>query len=147
MTAVAQTLIIVIIIITLEGLIVLLYIGKIFCCNDIHLLIKGKVWNDANFIIVCTFNWQLLMSCNTLNYFSAQPQLKLCVFGVFHRKTEINHRIGMLIPWYINFLPHIIFTWKKCYDQKASECNSLKFYACIIKLRYLLLSNVCNSIL
>lgn len=34
-----------------------------------------------------------------------------------------------------------------CYNQKASECNSLKFYACIIKVRYLLLSNVCNSIL
>lgn len=56
MTVVEQTLIIVIIIITLEGLIVLLYIGKIFCYNDIHLLIKGKVWNYANFIIVCTFN-------------------------------------------------------------------------------------------
>lgn len=36
MTVEEQTLTIIIIIITLEGLIVLLYIGKIFCCNDIH---------------------------------------------------------------------------------------------------------------
>lgn len=92
---------------------------------------------------------QLLMSCNALNYFRAQPQLKLCVFGVFHRQTEINQRICHVDSLVFNFLSptYNIHMKNYCYNQKASECNSLKFYACIIKVRYLLLSNVCNSIL
>ena len=91
---------------------------------------------------------QLLMSCNALNYFRAQPQLKLCVFGVFHRQTEINQRICHVDSLVFNFVsPTYNIHMKSCYNQKASESNSLKFYACIIKVRYLLLSNDCNSIL
>jgi len=77
MTVVEQTLIIIIIIIIiLEGLIVLLYIGKIYCCNDIHLLIKGKLWNYANFIIACNFSTVDVLQCI---------------------------KFAMLIPWYLNF--------------------------------------------